>query len=86
MHHISKYLLEEFLPDISCYDVICGYRADYSYYSYAKDFLNNTILVNQLAKAMKLGELGEQIVLMIEKAFEQIIIICYCYQKLLIVK
>lgn len=73
----SKYLLEEFLPDISGYDVICGYRADDSYYSYAKDFLNNTISVNQLAKAMKLGELGEQIVLMTEKAFEQIKFIEY---------
>ena len=73
----SKYLLEEFLPDISGYDVICGYRADDSYYSYAKDFLNNTISVNQLAKAMKLGELGEQIVLMTEKAFEQIEFVDY---------
>ena len=73
----SKYLLEEFLPDISGYDVICGYRADDSYYSYAKDFLNNTISVNQLAKAMKLGELGEQIVLMTEKAFGQIKFIDY---------
>ena len=65
----SKYLLEEFLPDISDYDVIWGYRADDSYFSYAKDFLNNAISVNQLAQAMKLGELGEQIVLMTPKAF-----------------
>ena len=68
----SKYLLEEFLPDISEYDVIWGYRADDSYFSYAKDFLNNTISVGQLAQAMKLGELGEQIVLMTPKAFEKI--------------
>ena len=67
----SKYLLEEFLPDISDYDVIWGYRADDSYFSYAKDFLNNTISVNQLAQAMKLGELGEQVVLMTPKAFEK---------------
>lgn len=68
----SKYILSEFLPDISGYDVICGYRADDSYFSYAKDFLNNTISVNQLSQAMKLGELGEQIVLMSRKAFEKI--------------
>ncbi len=68
----SDYLLKEFLPDISGYDVIWGYRADDSYFSYAKDFLNNTISVNQLATAMKLGELGEQIVLMSKQAFEQI--------------
>ena len=68
----SKYILEEFLPDISGYDVIWGYRADDSYFSYAKDFLNNTISVNQLSQAMKLGELGEQVVLMSPKAFEKI--------------
>lgn len=68
----SKYILEEFLPDISGYDVIWGYRADDSYFSYAKDFLNNTISVNQLSQAMKLGELGEQVVLMSSKAFEKI--------------
>ena len=68
----NNYILQEFLPDISGYDVIVGYRADDSYFSYAKDFLNNTISVNQLSQAMKLGELGEQVVLKREKAFEQI--------------
>lgn len=68
----NNYIIQEFFPDISGYDVIVGYRADDSYFSYAKDFLNNTISVGQLSQAMKLGELGEQIVLKSEKAFEQI--------------
>ena len=68
----SQYILEEFLPDISGYDAIWGYRADDSYFSYAKDFLNNGISIEQLSQAMKLGELGEQIVLMSPKAFEKI--------------
>lgn len=68
----SKYILEKFLPDIAGFDVIRGYRADDSYFTYAKDFLNNTISVGQLSQAMKLGELGEQIVLMTPKAFEHI--------------
>ncbi len=68
----SKYILKEFLPDISECDVIWGYRADDSYFSYAKDFLNNGISVNQLSRAMQLGELGEQVVLMSSKAFEKI--------------
>ena len=68
----NNYILNEFLPDISGYDVVIGYRADDSYFSYAKDFLNNTISVNQLSQAMKLGELGEQVVLKSEKAFQQI--------------
>ena len=68
----NSYILNEFLPDISGYDVVIGYRADDSYFSYAKDFLNNTISVNQLSQAMKLGELGEQVVLKSEKAVQQI--------------
>lgn len=69
----SEYILEEFLPDTSGFDVIRGYRADDSYFSYAKDFLNNVISVNQLSHAMRLGELGEQVVLMTPKAFEKIV-------------
>ena len=73
----SEYILKEFLPDISGYDVIWGYRADDSYFSYAKDFLNNAISVNQLAEAMKLGELGEQVVLISRSAFDNIHFIEY---------
>lgn len=73
----SKYILDEFLPDISGYDVIRGYRADDSYFSYAKDFLNNTISVGQLSQAMELGELGEQIVLMTPEAFAHIHFLAY---------
>ena len=68
----SKYILSEFMPDVSGYDVIWGYRADDSYFGYAKDFLNNGISVSQLGQAMELGELGEQIVLMSKRSFEKI--------------
>lgn len=73
----SRYIIDEFLPDISGYDVIIGYRADDSYFTYAKDFLNNTISVSQLSRAMQLGELGEQIVLMSKTAFDKIKFIEY---------
>lgn len=73
----GKYIRERFLPDISGYDVIRGYRADDSYFAYARDFLNNSISVGQLSAAMKLGELGEQIVLMTPKAFEKIRFVGY---------
>jgi hypothetical protein len=52
--------------------VIKGYRADDSYFSYAKDFLQNGISVRHLAQVMKLGNLGNQIVLVSPKAFSQI--------------
>ena len=54
------------------YDLIIGYRADDSYFSFAQDFLNGTISVRQLRNAMHLGRFGEQIVLKSERAFEQL--------------
>ncbi|MDO4460528.1 MAG: DUF3990 domain-containing protein [Clostridia bacterium] len=68
----KKYIIENFLPDISGYDVIIGYRADDRYFAFAKDFIQGGISVRQLSNAMKLGELGEQVVLMSQKAFDHI--------------
>lgn len=65
----KQYLLANFNVDVTGYDVIKGYRADDSYFSFARDFVNNTISVQQLAKAMKLGKLGIQYMLRTEKAF-----------------
>jgi hypothetical protein len=67
-----EYLLGHFSIDISSYDVIIGYRADDSYFSFAEDFLNNAISVKKLEKAMRLGNLGEQFVLISPLAFERI--------------
>lgn len=67
-----EYLLTHFLPDITGVDMIIGYRADDSYFSFAEDFVNNTISVRDLNVAMQLGTLGEQIVLLSPKAFGQI--------------
>ncbi len=66
------YLLAEFLPAYDSYDVMIGYRADDSYFSFANAFLNGTISLEQLKKAMYLGKLGEQTVLKTQKAFAQL--------------
>ena len=68
----KEYILENFYVDVEEYDVIIGYRADDSYFSFAKDFINNTISVEQLVEAMRLGELGIQIVLKSKKAFDAV--------------
>ena len=67
-----EYLHDNFLPDTGAYDVIRGWRADDSYFSYARAFVNNTITVDQLGRSMRLGNLGEQIVLKSERAFKNI--------------
>ena len=68
----KRYLKEHFLLDISEYDVIIGYRADDSYFSFAQDFVAGVISLQKLSEAMQLGELGEQIVLKSPQAFEKI--------------
>jgi hypothetical protein len=68
----KEYILSHFSVDYKSYDVIIGYRADDSYFSFAQDFINGTISYRQLGNAMHLGKLGQQIVLKSKKAFEQI--------------
>lgn len=68
----KKYLLENFLVNVNAYDVVTGYRADDAYYNFADLFLNNGITLEQLARAMRLGKLGEQIVLKSKWAFDNI--------------
>lgn len=64
-----EYLLENFLPDYKTRDVIIGYRADDSYFSFAKAFLNGAIPLEALERAMRLGKLGEQVCLKSSRAF-----------------
>lgn len=68
----KEYLVKTFLPDYLSYDVIIGYRADDSYFSFAAAFLNNTISLAQLEKAMLLGKLGEQVVIKSPLAFQRL--------------
>ena len=68
----KQYLIEHFSINVNAYDLITGYRADDSYFDFAEAFLNNTITVEQLSRAMRLGKLGEQIVLKSQFAFSKI--------------
>lgn len=47
----KNYLKNNFLLDITEYDVIIGYRADDSYFSFAQDFVANVISLRQLDKS-----------------------------------
>ena len=68
----KKYIRGNFLLQYQNKDIITGYRADDSYFSFAQDFINGGISYRQLCNAMHLGKLGEQIVLKSKAAFEQI--------------
>ena len=68
----KKYLQEHFFVDPEEYDIIIGYRADDSYFTFAQDFVAGTISLQKLSEAMRLGKLGEQIVLKSERAYTKI--------------
>lgn len=73
----KKFILNRFMPDTTAVDIMIGYRADDSYFSFAEDFINNTISLRDLNAAMQLGKLGEQIVLLSERSFRHIEFIEY---------
>ena len=68
----KQYLIEHFGVNVNAFDLITGYRADDSYFDYAESFLNNAISVEQLARAMKLGKFGEQVVIKSKFAFSRL--------------
>ncbi len=70
-----QWLKEHFSVDTDEYDLMIGYRADDSYFSFARAFIGNEISLGQLTYAMRLGKLGEQYVLKSEKAFDRIVFI-----------
>lgn len=73
----KEYLIKNFYIDVNKYDIVIGYRADDSYFSFARDFINNTISVRKLSEAMELGELGKQIVIISKKAYEKLNFVGY---------
>ncbi len=73
----SDWLKEHFLIDLEPYDAVIGYRADDSYFSFARAFVNNEISLSQLSYAMRLGKLGEQFVLKSPVAFEKLQFLSY---------
>ena len=68
----KKYLQEHFFIDPEEYDIIIGYRADDSYFTFAQDFVAGAISLQKLSEAMRLGKPGEQMVLKSERAYKQI--------------
>lgn len=69
----KEFLKKNFMLDYKEYDIIKGYRADDSYFSFAQDFINGTISYRQLNNAIYLGKLGIQYVLKSKEAFNRIV-------------
>lgn len=68
----KDYLLANYHLDLKKFDVIMGYRADDSYFSFARDFLSNALPIEGLEEAIKLGNLGIQYFIRSDKAFDML--------------
>ena len=66
------YIVEHYSIDLSEYDAVIGYRADDSYFQYAEAFVSNSLPLRSLNKALRLGKLGEQTVIISQKGFEHL--------------
>lgn len=71
----KRYITEYFHVPIEEADLVLGYRADDSYFSYARDFIGGVISYEQLSCALRLGDLGEQVCIKSKKAFD---LLCEC--------
>ena len=68
----KEYLMRHFFIDPTGFDVIIGYRADDSYFTFAQDFVSGAISLAKLSEAMRLGKLGEQVVFKSRAAFSRL--------------
>lgn len=67
-----EFLKNNYSIDTSKFDMIVGYRADDSYFTFARDFINDAITIQSLTKAMRLGRLGLQVMVKSEEAFNRL--------------
>ncbi len=67
-----EYVINRYSVDLNNYDVVIGYRADDSYFQYAESFVSNALPLRSLNRALRLGKLGEQTVVISPKGFERL--------------
>lgn len=66
-----KYL-EQYLIDVSQYDVVIGFRADDAYFKFPESFVKSELTIDSMKEIYTAGNLGKQYVLISEHAFNLI--------------
>lgn len=70
--NVQKLIDKYYKSEIEDYDVIVGYRADDSFFKFAKQAIRGEVDISLLEEIMKQGKLGYQVFLQSSKAFEKI--------------
>ncbi len=74
---IGNLLVDKYKIDTSWADIIIGYRADDSYISVVEAFLNNQLSLDEVERFFKKGDLGQQVFIQSEKAFDTLKFVGY---------
>lgn len=69
---VQKQYIKKYYIDVDNYDIIIGYRANDSYLAIAKQFARGEIGVNILGKLLKLGNMGVQVCIKSEAAYNNL--------------
>ncbi|BAK45632.1 DUF3990 domain-containing protein [Eggerthella sp. YY7918] len=75
MAQAKQFMLDQYEMPLDGFDVVVGYRADDSYFSFARAFLDNMISLSQLQRALRLGNLGRQVMVRSQKAFDALMFV-----------
>ena len=70
--NLSLFIKKYLTVDVNDYDIIIGYRADDSYFKFATSFIEGALTYDYLVKSVKLGNLGYQVAIKSEKAFNRL--------------
>ena len=66
------YIVENYLPDVSSYDVVVGVRGDDSYFAFARAFLDGDISLGQLDKLLSFDKSNLQYALVSDRAIKNV--------------
>ena len=70
-HRLDKFIAKYGI-DFASFDIIEGWRANDSFFSYVRDFAAMALSLEKLKEALKLGDLGTQVCLKSKQAFTQL--------------
>ena len=75
--YIAEKLVDMYKIDTAEYDVIIGYRADDSYIKVIDSFLKNQLTADEVERFFRKAELGEQVFIKSQRAFQSVKFIGY---------
>lgn len=73
VYYTAQVLVDRYKINTEYYDVIVGYRADDSYTRVIDAFLKNQLTVDEMERFFHKGNLGEQVFIKSQKAFDALI-------------